>query len=49
MAKVPINLTLDQEIKELLKSLAAAQHMNVSQYVTFLTLQNKSLLQEVEK
>lgn len=50
MAKQQLTITLDPEVKELLRSLALAQHMNISQYVTFLTLKNKVLLsQEVKK
>lgn len=44
MAKVSLNITLDLEVKELLRSVAKKNHMNISQYITYITLTNKELL-----
>lgn len=41
MAKVKVNLSLDSEIAELLKNLAAARHMTTSALVTMWTLNEK--------
>ena len=41
MAKVKVNLSLDSEVAELLKSLAAARHMTTSALVTMWALSEK--------
>lgn len=41
MAKVKVNLSLDSEVAELLKNLAAARHMTTSALVTMWALRDK--------
>ena len=44
MAKVSLKISLDPEVKEQLRSVAKKNHMNISQYITYMTLNNKDLL-----
>ena len=49
MAKVKVNLSLDNEVAELLKNLAAARHMTTSALVTMWVLNEKEEKKENDK